>query len=281
MRNTRRANQVRTMQAVLPAARPLDRERNDRNGQPGHLRSAHNRQRRRWICCPPRLSTFTSHPDTGACSMKRRSARKRPVTTRQHGVPVSANLTSPRDMVRFIVLIPHAQAEGSSPHRARDDRPRCGDLPRFGAITGAVRASTHATESEWRPSRSATGTPSTATRDTGHTSPTSSPPGWWAAHACKHIAGGAEVANRYGRQLYAWQKASARQRALGLPCALCGRPIDYSAEARTPWAFTADHIVPVSRGGNLLSPTNIRSAHNRCNTSRGNREEAVRRSRAW
>ena len=159
MRNTRRANQVRTMQAVLPAARPLDRERNDRNGQPGHLRSAHNRQRRRWICCPPRLSTFTSHPDTGACSMKRRSARKRPVTTRQHGVPVSANLTSPRDMVRFIVLIPHAQAEGSSPHRARDDRPRCGDLPRFGAITGAVRASTHATESEWRPSRSATGNP--------------------------------------------------------------------------------------------------------------------------
>ena len=151
MRNTRRANQVRTMQAVLPAARLLDRERNDRNGQPGHLRSAHNRQRRRWICCPPRLSTFTSHPDTGACSMKRRSARKRPVTTRQHGVPVSANLTSPRDMVRFIVLIPHAQAEGSSPHRARDDRPRCGDLPRLGAITGAVRASTHATESEWRP----------------------------------------------------------------------------------------------------------------------------------
>lgn len=89
------------------------------------------------------------------------------------------------------------------------------------------------------------------------------------------------MANRYGRQLHAWQKASAQQRALRLPCALCGRPIDYNAPPRTPWAFTADHIIPVSRGGNLLNPNNIRSAHNHCNTSRGNREQPPQHTRTW
>jgi 5-methylcytosine-specific restriction endonuclease McrA len=78
------------------------------------------------------------------------------------------------------------------------------------------------------------------------------------------------------------------QRALGLPCWWCGQDIDYQitgADAqRSPWAFTLDHAVPLSRGGDLLDPANARSAHRRCNSARGNRTTArpqERASRRW
>jgi 5-methylcytosine-specific restriction endonuclease McrA len=66
-----------------------------------------------------------------------------------------------------------------------------------------------------------------------------------------------------------------RQRALGLPCWLCGHEIAYEITGplagRHPLAFTLDHVVPLSRGGDLLDPANARSAHRRCNSARGNR----------
>ncbi|NUP19861.1 MAG: HNH endonuclease [Streptomyces sp.] len=79
------------------------------------------------------------------------------------------------------------------------------------------------------------------------------------------------------------------QRALGLPCWICGRDIDYTitgyAAQRSKWAFTLDHAIPITRGGSLLDPTNARSAHRRCNSQRGNRthtrQPQARASRRW
>lgn len=66
-----------------------------------------------------------------------------------------------------------------------------------------------------------------------------------------------------------------QQRALGLPCWLCGHDIRYDITGpeagRDAWAFTLDHLVPLSKGGDLLDPANARSAHRRCNSARGNR----------
>lgn len=68
-----------------------------------------------------------------------------------------------------------------------------------------------------------------------------------------------------------------------LPCWLCGHNIGYDLDARHPMSFTLDHLVPLSRGGSLLDPANARSAHRRCNSSRGNRTEPKRLagSRRW
>ncbi|MEU6294836.1 HNH endonuclease signature motif containing protein [Streptomyces erythrochromogenes] len=67
----------------------------------------------------------------------------------------------------------------------------------------------------------------------------------------------------------------AQQRALRMPCWLCGHDIAYEitgpAAGRHPDAFTLDHLVPLSKGGALLDPANARSAHRRCNSARGNR----------
>ncbi|MFD7978879.1 HNH endonuclease signature motif containing protein [Streptomyces sp. NPDC059071] len=81
-----------------------------------------------------------------------------------------------------------------------------------------------------------------------------------------------------------YRRLVAAQKALGLPCARCGEHIDTSLDPRSPWSFTLDHIVPLSRGGSLLDPANARSMHRRCNSARGNRTGAtapLRSSRRW
>ena len=85
------------------------------------------------------------------------------------------------------------------------------------------------------------------------------------------------------RQVRAWLRAQ------GLPCAICGRPIDYSLQAGDPMSFEVDEIVPVSRGGSSIDRANVQPAHRICNQRRGNRMPgdagaaglAVRRSRGW
>ncbi|MFS0697769.1 HNH endonuclease [Streptomyces nitrosporeus] len=77
------------------------------------------------------------------------------------------------------------------------------------------------------------------------------------------------------------------QRALALPCWICGRDIAYNITGpeagKHPGAFTLDHLIPLSRGGDLLDPTNARSAHRRCNSRRGNRMATAQpqASRRW
>ncbi|MER6431581.1 MULTISPECIES: HNH endonuclease [unclassified Streptomyces] len=83
-----------------------------------------------------------------------------------------------------------------------------------------------------------------------------------------------------------YRRLVARQKALGLPCWLCGHDIPAGLDARHPLSFTLDHLVPLSRGGSLLDPANARSAHRRCNSARGNRTTQPkaapqRASRRW
>ena len=71
----------------------------------------------------------------------------------------------------------------------------------------------------------------------------------------------------------------ARWRAIGDPCHLCGKPIDYTlgmiVDKRTgkkrmhPMAFVVDEIVPVSQGGDPLQFSNTQPAHWICNSRKG------------
>ena len=72
-----------------------------------------------------------------------------------------------------------------------------------------------------------------------------------------------------------------RVKALGLPCHLCGRPIDYSLTTwvdpkdgrvkRHPMSYELDEIVPVSKGGSPFDFDNVAPAHRICNQKRGNK----------
>ena len=58
------------------------------------------------------------------------------------------------------------------------------------------------------------------------------------------------------------------------PCAICGRPIDYSLPAGNEYAFEVDEIVPVHKGGNPLDIRNCRPTHRKCNRERYQQERA-------
>lgn len=71
----------------------------------------------------------------------------------------------------------------------------------------------------------------------------------------------------------------------GLPCWLCGQPIDLSLHYTHSMSFTADHLHPLARGGRLLGK--LMPAHRSCNARRGKgkamprRFEPLRTSRRW
>ena len=79
-----------------------------------------------------------------------------------------------------------------------------------------------------------------------------------------------------------------RVAAQGLPCALCGKPIDYSLttyvdpkdgrEKRHPYSFELDEIVPVSKGGSPYDPGNVQPAHRICNQRKGNGRRITKRN---
>ena len=58
-------------------------------------------------------------------------------------------------------------------------------------------------------------------------------------------------------------------RSQGLPCHICGLPIDYSLPAGHPMSFEVDEIVPVSKGGSPFDRSNVAPAHRICNQRRG------------
>lgn len=79
-------------------------------------------------------------------------------------------------------------------------------------------------------------------------------------------------------------------RAQGLPCALCGRAIDYELPAGHPWSFEVDEKVPVSLGGDPYSIENTQPAHRRCNQRKSNHVQpefanakhlSITHSRVW
>ncbi len=83
--------------------------------------------------------------------------------------------------------------------------------------------------------------------------------------------------------------------AMGMPCHLCGRPIDYSLPAGHPMSFELDEVVPVSRlpmearKAAACDESNVAPAHRICNQRKGNRMAgdvgpkglAIRHSREW
>ena len=58
-------------------------------------------------------------------------------------------------------------------------------------------------------------------------------------------------------------------RAQGLPCQICGQPIDYGLATPHPMSFEVDEKLPVSRGGDPLSKENTGPAHRNCNVWKG------------
>lgn len=71
----------------------------------------------------------------------------------------------------------------------------------------------------------------------------------------------------------------ARLKQQALPCALCGRAIDYSIPRLItlpsgkklvhPASWCIDEIIPVSQGGSEIQMTNCQPAHAACNATRG------------
>lgn len=91
-----------------------------------------------------------------------------------------------------------------------------------------------------------------------------------------------------------------RVAAMGLPCHLCGLPIDYSLTTYTdptdgktkrhPMSFELDELLPVSKGGSPFDMSNVAPAHRICNQKRGNKTlrkapkptpERLPKSREW
>ncbi|MFI8823413.1 HNH endonuclease [Streptomyces sp. NPDC053431] len=61
-------------------------------------------------------------------------------------------------------------------------------------------------------------------------------------------------------------------------------PCQLSSGRWRPLSFTCDHLIPLSRRGDLLDSANARSVHRACNGGRGNcmRPSAPHRaSRSW
>nr|WP_314638686.1 HNH endonuclease signature motif containing protein [uncultured Olsenella sp.] len=91
----------------------------------------------------------------------------------------------------------------------------------------------------------------------------------------------------WGRNGNAKRKLTARLRAEGRPCHLCGAPIDYDLPPGHPWSFELDHIVPLSRGGAPYDYANCAASHRICNERKGNRMPGdaslpeIRRTRLW
>ncbi|MBB0232913.1 HNH endonuclease [Streptomyces calidiresistens] len=89
---------------------------------------------------------------------------------------------------------------------------------------------------------------------------------------------------RRGRSGRPLARAKARLRREGANvCWRCGGGIDLDLPPNHPMAWTLDHKVPLSRGGDALDPANHAEAHRRCNSAAGNRVTAPPQptSRRW
>ena len=90
------------------------------------------------------------------------------------------------------------------------------------------------------------------------------------------------------RSSYAWRLLTADVRASESVCWICGDYIDKRLPARHPESFSVDHVVPLMAGGAPVARGNVRAAHYRCNSARGNRMRAeatrarmLKTSRRW
>ena len=68
-----------------------------------------------------------------------------------------------------------------------------------------------------------------------------------------------------------YQKNRARLLASAEVCALCGLPLDKTLKFPNPMSVTADHIVPISKGGDPMALDNLQAVHLICNEVKGSR----------
>lgn len=74
------------------------------------------------------------------------------------------------------------------------------------------------------------------------------------------------------RHTNTYRKNRALLKAQGLPCWLCGQPIDYTLDRTDPNHFQADHVYPIETHPELaLDPANLKAAHASCNKQRGSK----------
>ena len=76
---------------------------------------------------------------------------------------------------------------------------------------------------------------------------------------------------------YQQRRAALKRRCQrdGIPCWLCGRPFPWDVDQAThPLSFTADHLLPISKGGRMTGA--LRPAHRACNSRRGAGDRAKR-----
>ena len=83
--------------------------------------------------------------------------------------------------------------------------------------------------------------------------------------------------------------------AQGLPCHICGMPIDYSLPPRHPMSFEMDELIPISRlpveqrKAAACDPANVKPAHKICNQHKSNKlmhelkgtSLPIKRTRNW
>lgn len=87
------------------------------------------------------------------------------------------------------------------------------------------------------------------------------------------------------RYSYAYRQArdrlKYRTKKYDWPCWLCGERFDWALDWRDPMAWTADHVTPLARGGEILGT--LKPAHRGCNSRRnaGQKEERMPTSKRW
>lgn len=72
-------------------------------------------------------------------------------------------------------------------------------------------------------------------------------------------------ADHAGKDRTVYEKNKKRLFHYSDTCALCGKPIDKTLKYPHPMSFTADHIIPISKGGHPSSIENLQPAHLQCN----------------
>lgn len=75
------------------------------------------------------------------------------------------------------------------------------------------------------------------------------------------------------RKVKAWRKKLENDPALAV-CWICGGAIDMNLPPRHGRGFTLDHLVPLSRGGDIDGE--VKPAHRSCNSARGDGRKTKR-----
>lgn len=65
-----------------------------------------------------------------------------------------------------------------------------------------------------------------------------------------------------------YKRLVSKVKARGDVCAICWHAIDLSLRFPDPMSFEVDHIIPVSKGGDLYDPANAQASHRCCNNWR-------------